>query len=128
MSVLRFEFRASDFFRHSSLVIRICDKALCFPMAYEFPRPHRLSFRSHDSGRDRLLFAEAEARGEAGLQHAALAEVSLGNSSQRAVSKTAQELAPDPPTHPAGAGGPGVDSALFQDEHEAGRVARGDSG
>src|SRR5579859_5331641 len=53
----------------------------------------RFLLRRRHSGGDRILSVEAQAGGETGFEHAALAEVPFGNSSQRTVSTAASELA-----------------------------------
>ena len=61
-----------------------------------FLAPPAFLFAAADSGGDRVLPAQAQAGGEAGFEHVALAEVPGRNPGQRAVPEAAQELAADP--------------------------------
>jgi hypothetical protein len=81
---------------------------------HELPRPHRLCVRRGVAGRGGVLSAEAQAGDQTGFEHAALAAISFGDSSQCAVSTLAKELAPDSPTDPFDIGRAGSFATLFR--------------
>src|SRR4051812_31472194 len=95
-----FVIRASSFIRHSPFVIRHFYRT---PHSDEFSRSTRFRFRGQHSGGHPLLPAQAQASREARLEHFAMAKIFVRNAGQRAVSETAEELAPYLAGHFAGA-------------------------
>jgi hypothetical protein len=94
----------------------------------EISLARRVMVCRHDSCGRGDVSAQAQTGGEAGLQHAALAKIPRGCAGQRALPAPAPQLAADPPTAPAGAGGAGAEPPLLRRTHPGQRSARGDPG
>jgi hypothetical protein len=90
----------------------------------ELPCAHRFRLRRQHPGGDCVLFAEAQARGEAGFQHVALAKISRRYAGQCAVSETAQELVALFANSPAPAGGTRVGATLLRHHGQTSAIAR----
>src|SRR6266481_6077969 len=83
------------------------------PPAYELPCASGPCFCRRDPGGDFVLFAEAEAGGEAGFKHFAVATIPGRNPGERPVPKAKKELAADPADHSIDTNRPGFIAAIL---------------